>query len=79
MKKRIIVNVSGNYRDKSTTVKALILKTKQGKDFAFVNNRQIKAAADRCCYAGTDYPVFENLDGFDDWQSCGEGIVCYKL
>lgn len=79
MKTTIVVDVSGHYRDEQTTCRAKLAMTKQGVQYAHIGSRQIKSAADRCCYAGDDRPVFANLPGFSIWQTTQDGIVSYKL
>lgn len=76
----ITVQVSGYYRDATTTVRAAVKQTVHGRSYIEINCRQMRAAADRCCYAGTDYPVPSRVDGHTEWQSYDDGsMVAYAV
>ncbi len=76
----IAVQVSGYYRDATTTVRAAVKQTVQGRPYLEINRRQMRAAADRCCYAGTDSAVPSQVDGYGEWQSYDDGsMVAYAV
>lgn len=78
--RHVAVGVTGNYRDADTTLMASRGVTKQGQPYLYITRRQIRAAADRCCYAGTDYPSISDVGGYSPWQpSQDDGMVCYQL
>ena len=78
--RRVAVDATGNYRNADTTIMAARAVTKQGRPYLYITRRQIRAAADRCCYAGDDYPVISEVDGYSPWQPTSDGgEVCYQL
>lgn len=78
MSTRRTINVRGRYRDAVTTVRAAEGRTVAGQIYLHVTARQLRAASDRCCYAGDDAPVLEQLVGYSDWGPVREGgLACY--
>jgi len=75
MKKTIVVEARSTFTGKTTTVRAKIRTNERlGIMFAEISKRQVKAAADRVCAAGTDWPRFEAPAGwgdFDEMQDSG--------
>lgn len=74
------VIVTGHYRQAQTSVRPSVGKTQSGREYLSISNRAIKAAADRCCYAGTDSPVVSQVNGYTEWQDTESGeLRCYKV
>ena len=69
----VTITVQGYYRDATTTVRAAVKQTVAGSRYLEVTWRQMHAAGDRCCYAGTDYPVLCDVPGYTPWRQCQNG------
>lgn len=67
------VFATGTYRDKTTTLRAVKRTTPHNRAYLYISKRQMQSAADRCCYAGTDWPVLVDVDGYDVWQAQEDG------
>ncbi len=73
------VTVTGHYSKKQTTVRPTTGKTQSGREYLSISKHAVKAAADRCCYAGTDAPEFSQVDGYTEWQETESGdLRCFK-
>lgn len=80
MSKRISVIVWGNYSLKGGTVRAAVLLTKTWREYLMLSQRQLRAAEDRLCYAGTDYLRVGEVDGFGPFEPHVDGgQVAYAL
>jgi len=78
--KRIQVNVIGRYRKETAVIKAAVKSTLTGREYLDITPRQVKVATDKCCYAGSDVAVLENVNGYSDWQLAKDnGFVAYKI
>ena len=51
---------------------------KNGKDFCFLTDRQVKAAAGRLNAGERNIPDYSTPEGFGPWGPCDGGMVCYK-
>jgi len=71
--------VSGNYRDETTTVHAKEGTTVTGQQYVFVSHAQLFSAWLRCFYAGDDYPVLSDIDGYGDWIPVKGGHAAYQV
>lgn len=74
------VIVTGKYRQEQTTVRPSTGKTKSEREYLSISKRAIKAAADRCCFAGDDTPVVSQVNGYSEWQDTESGdLRCFKI
>lgn len=79
MSKRINVEVHGNYSHKEGTVMAAVCATNGGRTYLSLSQRQLRDAADRLCYAGTDYLRVGEVDGFGHFEPVEDGgMVAYQ-
>jgi len=70
---RVTVTAHGYYRGATTTVRAAVRQSKDGRRYLEVNRRQMMAAADRCCYAGDDCPVLAEMPEYTEWRQHNDG------
>lgn len=76
----ITVILTGRFSARSTTARARQRTTPTGHTIAELSARQIKAAANRCCYAGADWPRATPLEGFGDWEPTESGgMSCVRV
>ena len=65
----VTVTVTSRYNpDRRTTIKAKTQTGKNGRTFAVISRRQLKAAEGRVCYAGTDGLRFLPTEGFGEFS-----------
>lgn len=74
----VTVTLASSFNNnKTTTVRAKVRATKTGGHMiAEISRNQLRRAAARCCYAGTDSPrVIGSPDGFrlDAWEPTQDG------
>ena len=71
--KRIEVTARSNYSHKETTIRAAVKTTESGREYLEITARQAKAAADRVCYAGTDFLRLGTVDGYTEFEQYEDG------
>ena len=71
--KRIEVIARGNYSHKETSIRAAVNTNKSGKQYLEINARQLRSAADRVCYSGTDYLRIATVEGYGDFEAYEDG------
>lgn len=71
--KTIAIEARSTFTGRTTIVHAKLRTSKTGRLFAEISKRQVKAAADRVCAAGTDWPCFESPLGWGDFEQDQDG------
>jgi hypothetical protein len=75
----VTVTVTSRYNpDRKTAIRAKTHPGTNGRIYAVISRRQIKAAEGRVCYAGTDGLRFLPTAGYGDFSET-YGRVCYAI